>query len=227
MNLLDMHVATRLTLRDVGIKDIPDGFLTHAANEGKDELAKIIRQARQDFFIATATGTISAVTITGTSSVITLPTDFMELKDIRITSDGYRDIEFEYKDLAKHAFRSALIYGLEAGVAPELFYYDIISRNSIRLAPPTGMALAYELDYIPTLAAMVGMDDTPTQIPAEHHGFIVSWMICEALRSRADGRLGSYASKLEHQRGMIVEAVAVRQIREPQFVTGYLEDEGW
>jgi predicted RNA-binding protein len=69
--------------------------------------------------------------------------------------------------------------------------------------------------------------DYPVGIPAENYDFVVTWAICECMRAVQDKRLDSYLSKLDFQRGTVIESVNTRQVKEPEFVRGYQEMEWW
>jgi uncharacterized membrane protein len=97
----------------------------------------------------------------------------------------------------------------------------------LRFAPGTDVELAVDIDYIQQLADMTVPSDEPTEIPSELHDYIVTWMTADALRSINDPRLQGYTDKLSLQRASVIQSINERQIKEPVFVTGYLEDEEW
>lgn len=224
LTLKEMISRSRLILGDLSATKWSDPELVHYANEGMRELAKLIRTANQDFFQGTTTGTFSATTAPNPTD-ITLPSDFAFLKDIRITSDGYTGIEFYALDQSDSRFQSALNAGSDA--YPGVFYYDILGLQTLRLAPGSIISLAYLIEYIAVPAEMTTPLSEPTGIPEEHRDWIVTYMVMECLRSRADERLIGFEEKASRQAARIADAVATRQRREPKYVIGYLEEEGW
>jgi len=226
-NLRGMITAARLTLRDLSVRSFPEPFFVGAANEGKNELAKIIRQARESYFEYAATGTITATSAPNPSE-ITLPDDFSELLQISITNVGYEDIGFIFLRQSDPRFHQALIDGGSFGSGAGVFYYDIVGLKTLRLAPGADIALTYAIKYTQIVADMTLPTDAPTAIPADYYDYIVTWMVCEALRSVGDQRLTLYLDKLERQKNSTVASVNARQVREPMFVRGYMEsEESW
>jgi hypothetical protein len=226
VNLKSMLMRARLKLKDIAIRKFSEPDLIAAANEGKNELVKIIRQAREDFFLSSTTSTITVATPPNPSE-ITLPDDFMELKEIMVTSSGFEDLAFVYKDFADPEFRQALIDGGSFSSGQGSFYYDIVAEKTLRMAPGTDLALSVKIQYIPAIADMELPTDYPAGLPTEHSDFIVTWMICEGMRSVQDDRLGSYEAKLGYQRDSVIASVNQRQVREPQFVKGFMQEEQW
>jgi hypothetical protein len=226
MNLKTMLFKTRMILQDLEVRKVPEPFLLAAANEGKNELVKIIRQAHKNYFETTTTGTIAIATPPNPSD-ITLPSDFAELKQIMVTDTGFEDTGFIYKPHNHPEFQEALIMGGGFANGMGNFYYDIVGEKTMRLAPGSDVAFNYTLDYVATIADMALPTDSPTGIPAEHHDYIVTWMICEGMRSIGDIRLDSYLVKLEAQGDTVKESINDRQIKDPKFVRGYMQEEQW
>ena len=226
MNFRDMITQVRLTMKDTRMRVFQEPEIAFALNEGKDELVKIIRQANENFFETSATGTISS-TVTPNPGVITLPTDFSQLRNIKISSTGQEDVTFQYLNQSDYRFMQALLDGGSFANGQGHFYYDFVGASTMILAPGSDIDLTYAMDYIQTVPDMTLPDDTPTQIPAEHHGFIVTWAVVECMRRIEDPRLDQYSSKLEFQKDSVIAGVNTRQAKEATFVTGFMEEEYW
>jgi len=226
MDLRNMITQVRLKLKDTRVRVFQQPEIIFALNEGKDELVKIIREANESFFETTVTGTISSTT-TPNASIVTLPADFAQLRDIKITTAGYQDTVFQRLNHSDPRFQNSLLDGGSFANGMGVFFYDFQGLSTMLLAPGSDIDLAYSLDYIKTVTDMVLPTDTPTEIPAEHHGFIVTWGICECMRMVEDDRLDQYESKLEFQRNSVIAGVNTRQAKEPTFVTGFMEEEYW
>ena len=227
MNFGQLCFHTRVALQDLKVARVLETQIANALNEAKDEVCKIIRQGREDWFLTTTTGTISTATAPNYSS-ISLPSDFSELKEILITQSGYEHISFKYMDQSDPRFKDALISGGSILSGQGGFYIDLIGISTMIFAPGFDTALPYKLSYIQTVPDMTKRSDTLTQIPAEHHRILISWAVCEILRSLGDPRLAAYEEKLGYQKDSLVNAVGATDIREPRFVQGFLETyEGW
>ena len=93
MNLQEMLFIARSQLKDLGIKKYSEPELIAYANMGKTRLVTIIREAREDYFLTSTTSTIATATAPN-PSIMTLPTDFLELKELTCTSTGYTELAF-------------------------------------------------------------------------------------------------------------------------------------
>jgi hypothetical protein len=190
-------------MKDMRLRVFQEPEIVFALNEGKDELVKIIREANENFFETSASGTISSTT-TPNASTITLPADFSRLRNIRATSSGMEDVIFQYMNQSDYRFRQALLDGGSFGSGGGILYYDFQGLGTMILAPGADMDMTYTMDYIQTVSDMSLPTDEPTQIPAEHHGFIVTWAVVECMRKVEDARLDQYQSKLEYQKESVV-----------------------
>jgi hypothetical protein len=219
-------IDSRLRLGDLSVHQYPEALLLSAANEGKNDLVRLLRAVREDYFKSTGTGSISATTAPNTSE-ITLPTDFAELKTIEITNSGYEHIDFEPMDRADNRFKDAAIDGGDFNSGYGKFYYDTNSSgvSIMELSPGSDIALAYKVHYIKTIADMTQLEIGPTGIPAEFWDYVTTYVICEVLRSRGDERLSGYLDKLASQSVSIQGVASSRQIMHPKYVRGFMEDE--
>lgn len=222
--LQTMLVMVRLKVGDVQVRKYPEPLLVMAANEGKNELVKIIQQAHEGFFQKETTGTIPIAAAPNSSDII-LPEYFSELRQIEITDSGYEDIGFVYKNQSDPRFIQALIDGGSFSNGQGMFYYDFVGRSIMRLSPGSDVALNYKIKYMEPVYDLTLPTSAPAEIPPQHYDFIVTWIICECFRSSGDARLEAYERKLGLQRDSVVAEVNARQTREPQFVRGFMEAE--
>lgn len=216
MNLQEMLIRSRLTLRDLGVKKVSDFFLIRSANEGKNELRKLIGQAKQDFFVTSANGTITTAAPSNPST-IALPADFSQLRDITVTQDGYQSVSLMKWDRNDVVFKYHLrtTFSWTTG-STGTFFYDIVGLGTMHLVPATAVTMTCVVTYVQEVADLALLTDAPSAIPAEHHDFIPTWMITEALRSVGDARLASYTDKLKMQGEQVAASVGVRALNEPQ-----------
>src|SRR6266496_490759 len=107
MTLRELLFYSRTQLRDLGVKIINETELKRSANEGCRELARILRKARKEYFTTSFTGTIPIATPPD-ASLLTLPSNFAELKNIQITDADFTNIEFSPLDRSDEHYRRAL-----------------------------------------------------------------------------------------------------------------------
>jgi hypothetical protein len=226
MNLQKMLVEARLVLRDVGVKSTPDLMLIGSANEAKDEMVQIIRQARQDFFLVSTTSVVTTA-VAPNPSIIVLPSDFIVLKDIYCNNSGYEGIVFMPMDRADPRFRRALIDGGSYSAGNSIAYYDLYGNSNILIAPAFDLALSITVDYIKSVEDMVILTDEPNGIPAEYRHYIVAHMVCDALRMAASPALVAWEAHLKEKKEFMQQNIQPRQIKDPTFVRGFMEEESW
>ena len=220
-----MLLNARNRLRDLSVRIWSEPNLIASANEGKNELCRLMRHTREDYFLLSTTGTIST-TSSGNPSEITLPSDFAEFKDIEAMTPGFTGVAFSpldrtdphFKDLVANQAANPLTDG-------ETIYYDIISRATMQFAPGLTAALAYRLWYVQVVPDMVTHLDVPTPIPSEYYDFITNWIVTDALRSANDPRYQSFQNKIDKQAELMVNAAQQRRVSaDPKFARAYGEE---
>jgi hypothetical protein len=231
MNLSDFIVQTRILLRDIGLKSLPDPALVRMANEAKNDLYRMMRVTLQDYFVTSATLGVSC-SAPPDANTIALPADFSQLKDIMCTSlvplsgtvsatiPNPTAIDFLSWDRHDIVFRHNLrnTFSGTTGVG-QVFYYDIRGISSLEFVPPigsTGSAMTVQIFYIAIPPDLSILTDSPTTIPIEYHDYILTYMVCECMRAGNDPRVASYTEKLTAQGGKIAAALKARVLNEPQ-----------
>jgi hypothetical protein len=226
MNLQTMLFIARSQIRDLGVKKISDPELIAFVNNGKCDLVSMIREAREDYFIATTTSTVTATT-SPNPSIVTLPTNFLELKELKITTSGYEYIDFVASDRSRQQFRSALLDGGSFGSGTGIVLYDVYGNSTLMLAPGFDVTLSLQIDYIYDVPDMALPADEPTDIPDNLHFYIPTAATCQALRALGDPRLANFEKQRKDSMDEARISIQPRQIREAKFVRGYMEDEEW
>jgi hypothetical protein len=224
MTLREIIFAARGKLKDQGMKRWRDPELVIAANEAKDDLVATLRQSKKDYFQTTVSVTIP-ISATPNMSTFALPADFANLKDIKVTTPDYEWIDFIHLDHADPRFNEWLRFGASFASGEGFFYYDIIGREMVVLAPGSDLALDATLYYSRTCPDMALPTDTPTGIPEELHDYLVTYVVAECLRETGDAQLQGYLDKLEKTREDILQILSDQQVREPQFARGFMEGE--
>lgn len=231
MSLQEFLFKARLHLDDMSVQRISEPLLIASANEGKDEIVKLIRRARQDYFQKFTVLTVPVADPLDPSEM-DLPDDFSILKDLQIKTTGYENVKFFPADRSSEQFRQAIINRRFNSENSGYFLYDVGSGSNtpgvlsvLKLAPGSDVELDLKVIYDGTVLDMDEPADEPTPIPPEHWDYIVTWMVCNALRTKGDPRFAAFQEKLTMQGERIVDSVGIRQVRDPVFVEGYLENE--
>jgi len=132
--------------------------LVSAAQDCFNELTALLRASDADWNLTTRLSTDAAFTfegetytpttsmaLTATGRTYTLPPDFIHMKRIRCITESYRDVEFRHLDVDNPTF--AALENDDTSVGPDLMYYDIIGRRTLRFASRPGTALDVEFLY--------------------------------------------------------------------------------
>jgi hypothetical protein len=221
-----MIALVRTKVRDLNVRKLHEYEILAALNEGKNELVKLMRQADENFFETTVEGTISSTT-SPNYSTISLPSNFAELRNLQVTSAGLEDTIFINLSQSDNRFRQALLDHGSFANGASVLYYDFMGKDSIIVAPGLDIDMTYLMHYIRTIPDMIYPNDYPIEIPPEHIDYIVTFAICECMRTIGDERLAVYLEKLDKQEQTVIASINTRQSKEPKFVTGYMEEEFW
>lgn len=224
MNLQEILFIARSRLRDLGVKKFSEAELIASVNDGISDMATIIMQAREDYFLTSTTSTVAAATAPSPSTM-TLPTDFLELKDLWVLNSGYEDINFQACDRNIAQFRRALLDGGSFAAGTGLIYYDIYGNSTIEFAPGFDMDLSIRVDYIQMVPDLALPTDTPSLIPKKWHGNLPDYAVLEALRGVVDKRAASYDEKVKESEKKLAIGIQPRQVRDAKFVTGFMEND--
>ncbi len=224
MNLAEILFIARSRLKDLSVKKFSEAELIAACNEGICAMSTVIRQAREDYFLTSVTSAIPTA-VKPNGSAVSLPTDFLELKDLMIVTPGFEYIQFAAQDRTTNNFRTALLDGASIGSGSGLLYYDIYATSTIMFAPGLDVTLDVKIDYIQLCPDLFLPTDTPSLIPVKYHNNIPDYVVTEALRSAGDARFSAYRDKLKLSEDSLGIAIQPRQIREAKFVRGFMEDE--
>ena len=223
-DLQTILAGVRLRLGPGSWQMFPEILLIMAVNEGKNELVRMMRGVREDYFQTTATGTISATTA-GNASTITLPSDFSELKTLQISTSGYERIDFQPMDQADIRWKDALLEGGDFASGYGRFYYDVLGNESIVLVPGSDIALSYSLQYIKRIADLSLLASEATGIHDDFVDYIITYAVTEAMRFAGDDRFALYKGKLSELAVSMVGSAGSRQVFHPKYVRGFMEDE--
>jgi hypothetical protein len=127
------------------------------ANEGKDKLEKVLRQAKEDYQLVVMQSNDTAfrwvgqtydpavLRMTSASTIYSLPPDLLELKYIRPLTTGQESVEFEYLDSSTKYFRELRTLTNKPG---NPIYFDFVGERSLLLANAPQSSLDIEIGYI-------------------------------------------------------------------------------
>jgi len=224
MNLKEILFIARSRLRDLGVKKYSEAELIASINEGICDMSSVIRQAREDYFLTSTTSVIASASPPN-PSVMTLPDDFLELKNLWVLDQGFTDINFLASDMNIAQYRRALIDGGSFGSGSGVILYDIYGNSAIQFAPGFDIPLTIRADYIQMVPDLALPEDIPSLIPTKWHNDIPDYAVLEALRGTGDPRAASYAEKVKDSEKKLAIGIQPRQVREAKFAKGYMEEE--
>jgi hypothetical protein len=164
-----MNVAQilRQSLSDVdavNVDSTTDPFFTQTdllawANDGKEEMEKVVRRAHADHGLVILQSNDVAYTwghetfdpstlqLTAASKLVTLPPDCLILKRIRCITSGYEFTRFVISDLARDDFKSLEGYTNEFPLG-DVIYCSIVGERTLYLANMINATLDIELAFI-------------------------------------------------------------------------------
>jgi len=133
--------------------------VTRLINEAKDRVASEVRALKDDYLTITrgsGDGSLTILTdtyaatgmriVSGSTTTLTLPPDFLEMKLIEITTADYEHVVLVYRDLSHPDMRAAM--QITTDVAPSVIYFDITGERTLRWAPRVDTTLDTKMTYV-------------------------------------------------------------------------------
>ena len=171
------------------------------ANEGKDKLEKVFRQAKEDYQLVvlqrddaafrwagqTYDPAVNLRVIGGTTGTrfITLPPDLLELRNIRTLTTGEEARRWEWRDLSDREFVS-LRSRIDTDTARGTILFDIVGDRTLLLAAMPDTTLDVEITYIARSAPMQIYTDgtiSTSQSSATVTGTGTEWIVDELMHT--------------------------------------------
>lgn len=136
-----------------------DVLMSHI-NEGKDEVWALLKSLDDQYFVVRSQATVAAndyyfAPLTTGAREYTLPSDFREVKLIEVTTSGYTDVRFVYRDAHHPDFaeaRRGANYSNAANGSCGIYYYTIYGKSTFALANYPEAAMTLVLWYVRALA---------------------------------------------------------------------------
>lgn len=129
-------------------------------NEGKDEVWGLLKSLDDQYFVVQSQATTSTAdyyfsSLSTALREYTLPSDFREVKLIEVTTSGYTDVRFVYRDAHHPDFaeaRRAANYDNTPSNSSCVYYYTIYGKSTFALANYPEAAITLRLWYVRALA---------------------------------------------------------------------------
>lgn len=231
-SLSDMRTAVRDRLDESTAAFWTNAQLTRYINRAKDRVWNRVKALNDDYFTVTRVSTDGSLTILGetyaaTSFQIvagtrdyTLPPDFSEMKLINVTTSGYEDVRFVYRDLTHPDMRGAL--EITDNQVPNIFYFDIIAERTMRIAPLSDTTLDLRMTYVQYFADLSADTDQLT-MPHPLYLAVEAYSVAQALMQ--DRNPDAAAAKADGD-SIIAEMFGAhhRQTQDPEHAVGYLAE---
>lgn len=168
------------------------------ANQGKDKVEKLLRQAKEDYSLIVLQRDDAAfrwagqtydpaanLRITSTTRYVTLPPDLVELRHIRTMTTGEESRRWEHADLSHPDF-AALRSQIDNDTTSGTVLFDIVGDRTLLLAQPPDTTIDVEITYIARSGPMQMYTDgtiSTSQNSATVTGASTEWIIDELAHS--------------------------------------------
>ena len=164
MNTAQILRQALFDLDAVNADSTTDPFFTQTellawANNGKDELEKVLRVARQDYGLVVLqyndvaftwgneTYDPATLTVAAGTKYVTLPPDLLTLKRIRCLTSGYEHTRFVRADISTDDFKS--LEGYTSGYPlGDCVYWSLVGERTLYLANTLSTTIDLEIAYI-------------------------------------------------------------------------------
>lgn len=233
--LAQLRTAVRDLLDESSASFWTDATLNRYINRAKDRVWVRVRSLNEDYFIARRTSEDGAVTILGSSyncntsltlststRYFTLPPDFSEMKQIECITSGYEDLMFHYRDINSPDMRAAM--AITDALAPGDFYFDIIEKRTLVIAPYTDTELDIRVTYVQQQPDMESASEDSDYLEFPYPLHLAVEAYATALALRQDRNPDAAVAKADGDT-IIAEFLGShqRQLQEPEVALGYLE----
>lgn len=229
--LAELRTSVRDYLDESSSSFWTDAQLGRFITRAKDRVWNEVRKLNDDYFMVTRTAADGALTILGESftastlavsvggTSITLPPDFAEMKLILVTTTGYEDVRFEYRDLTHPDMRAAM--EVVGNQTPGVFYFDIIAERTLRYAPKSSVALDLSITYVQRFADLSADDDEMT-MPYPFYLAVEEYATSTAMLMDRDPNAATHEARAKQ---IILDAFGAdaRQKQDTETAIGYLE----
>lgn len=219
---------------------VADSALVDYLNEGKDEVWSVLKNLNDDYFTTSTQNTDSTQTnyfprdingnplangeLNTTTRSYLLPTDFREIKFIEVTTKGFEQTIFTYRNINEEDFKTAR---RSASVDPTLtptveYFYTILGANRFELAQYPESSFALTIWYVQTIPDFE-VADTISSIVLPYSKKIVDYAVKKAMIGMQDpGQFALWVNEWKEDVKTVASTAAPRNQADAQFVEDFL-----
>lgn len=229
----DLRTSVRYNLDESSASFWTDARLNDCLNRAIDRVWTEVRGLRADYFMTTRTSADGTTTIlsesydcasfqivAGTTTSVTLPHDFSEMKLVETVQSGYEFVRWYHLDLAHPDFRA--LRRITDQITPSEFVYDIIDERTMIYAPKSDTTLDISITYTQAMPVLE-TDATELEMPHPFYEAVIDYATAIAMLQDRDPNAGVWE---QYGRTIIAKTVGAhsRQIQDPEFVQDFLGD---
>lgn len=203
-------------------------------NEAKDELWGVLRTLDEDYFVAGSQASTSTdddyfAALTTSSREVNLPNNCREVRSIEVTTAGYEDWVFEWRNLSDPEFQAERRAATSAGAGcgrqlTDTFFYTILGRRTLMLATYPDAAVTAKIWYVKALDDF-DVDDEITDILHPFSKKLVSFAAERGILSLQDEQLSEeWRKRWKEDVQAIALVAAPRSSTNAEFVTDWEGD---
>jgi hypothetical protein len=237
--LVGQDLIDLTNLRLAGLSNgVSDQALVSYINEAKDEIWAALKEENDEYFMQSTQTTDATqlnyfprdlsnnalTTLSTTSRSYLLPTDLREIKFIEVTTKGYEQTVFVYKNITDSDFKSAR---RSASVDPTLtpsteYFYTILGKNRFELAQFPETQFAITLWYIRSLPDFEASDSVD-EILLPYSKKIADYASKKAVLGMQDpGQFAMWTQEWKADLVTVMSSASPRNQADAQFVEDFL-----
>ena len=224
-----LRTQTRNSLNETSTIFWGNSEIDFAINLCKDELWKVIREAREDFFLyRSSTTPYRSLSIVANTHSYELWSDLVEIRQIipdPSATDGTEEYTYTPLDVSHPDFIAARLTSTGTTATsgyPSRFFYDIIGSQHdgvflLHIAPTPQIAHTTFITYIRSLPDMTS-DDHTCDIPPEHHKIIVPMAADFLMKKDRDNGYAIWREDWKERLAGVKASIAYRQTAKTEYV---------
>lgn len=231
--LSDLRETVRFNVDETTAAFWSNARLNSCINRAVDRVWTEVRKLDGDYFMTSRTsadGTQSILgetydcasfgIVAGTTTSVTLPPDFSEMKLVEVITTGQEWITWHYRRLNDPDFRT--LRAIPDQLSPSFFLFALTDERTMHYTPRSDTALALRITYTQAMPALA-TDTSELEMPHPLYLAVEQFATAHAMAQDRNADAAAWEAMGRQTIANVIGAGG-RQSQDPVFVRGMFED---
>ena len=227
----DLRTSVRFNVDETTASFWSDARLNNCLERAVDRVWTEVRKLDGDYFMTTRTSTDGSLTIlgetydaasfgitAGTTTSITLPPDFADMRLMETVTTGYENVRWHYRKLSDPDFRT--LRAIPDQVTPAYFIFTIVDERTLVYTPLSNTSLTTRITYT-QVQPVLATDATELEMPHPLYMAVEQFATAHALAQDRNPDAAAWEAMGRSTIATVFGAHS-RQRQDPEFVQDYL-----